>query len=129
MTSNKLGNLLHLLGWFSWKYDNARSCKPLIKKKTFCLHIDKCTSTSWTNLSYCFQELAKLFHLQSIKKQQRARLRTWFPVYSVTEPLISTKTVAAISRRLEKMILVQILNMVRQQKYKSRMCVFCKICV
>jgi len=28
MTSNKLENLLHLVGWFSWKYDDARSCKP-----------------------------------------------------------------------------------------------------
>jgi len=28
MTSNKLENLLHLAGWFSWKYDDARTCKP-----------------------------------------------------------------------------------------------------
>jgi len=28
MTSNKLENLLHLVGWFSWKYDDARICKP-----------------------------------------------------------------------------------------------------
>jgi len=28
MTSNKLENLLHLVGWFSWKYDDARTCKP-----------------------------------------------------------------------------------------------------
>jgi len=27
MTSNKLENLLHLVGWFSWKYDDARNCK------------------------------------------------------------------------------------------------------
>jgi hypothetical protein len=29
MTSNKLENLLHLVGWYSWKYD-ARTCKPYI---------------------------------------------------------------------------------------------------
>jgi len=28
MTSNKLENLVHLVGWFSWKYDDARTCKP-----------------------------------------------------------------------------------------------------
>jgi len=28
MTSNKLENFLHLVGWFSWKYDDARTCKP-----------------------------------------------------------------------------------------------------
>jgi len=28
MTSNKLEKLLHLIGWFSWKYDDARTCKP-----------------------------------------------------------------------------------------------------
>jgi len=28
MTSNKLEKLLHLVGWFSWKYDDARTCKP-----------------------------------------------------------------------------------------------------
>jgi len=28
MTSNKLEKLLHLVGWFSWKYDDARACKP-----------------------------------------------------------------------------------------------------
>jgi len=28
MTSNKLENLLHLVSWFSWKYDDARTCKP-----------------------------------------------------------------------------------------------------
>jgi len=28
MTSNKLENLLHLVGRFSWKYDDARTCKP-----------------------------------------------------------------------------------------------------
>jgi len=28
MTSNKLEKLLHLVGWFSWKYDGARTCKP-----------------------------------------------------------------------------------------------------
>jgi len=27
MTSNKLEKLLHLVDWFSWKYDDARSCK------------------------------------------------------------------------------------------------------
>jgi len=27
MTSNKLENLLHLVGWFSWKHDDARTCK------------------------------------------------------------------------------------------------------
>jgi len=27
MTSNKLENLLHLVGWFSWEYDDARTCK------------------------------------------------------------------------------------------------------
>ena len=27
-TSNKLENLLHLIGWFSWKCDDARTCKP-----------------------------------------------------------------------------------------------------
>jgi len=30
MTSNKLENLLHLVGWFSWKYDDARTCKSRI---------------------------------------------------------------------------------------------------
>jgi len=28
MTSNKLEKLLHLFGWFSWKYVDARTCKP-----------------------------------------------------------------------------------------------------
>jgi len=28
MTSNKLEKLLNLAGWFSWKYDDARTCKP-----------------------------------------------------------------------------------------------------
>jgi len=28
MTSNKLDNLLHLFGWFSWKNDDARTGKP-----------------------------------------------------------------------------------------------------
>jgi len=28
MTSNKLENLLHLVGWLIWKYDDARTCKP-----------------------------------------------------------------------------------------------------
>jgi len=28
MTINKLENLLHLVGWFSWKYDDAQTCKP-----------------------------------------------------------------------------------------------------
>jgi len=28
MTGNKLENLLHLVGWFSWKYDDAGTCKP-----------------------------------------------------------------------------------------------------
>jgi len=28
MTSNKLENLLHLVGWFSWKYDDAWTCEP-----------------------------------------------------------------------------------------------------
>jgi len=28
MTSNKLENLLHLVGWFSWKYDDVRICNP-----------------------------------------------------------------------------------------------------
>jgi len=28
MTSNKLENLLHLVGWFSWKYNDAWTCKP-----------------------------------------------------------------------------------------------------
>jgi len=28
MTSNKLEKLLHLVGWFSWNYDDARTCKP-----------------------------------------------------------------------------------------------------
>jgi len=28
MTGNKLDNLLHLVGWFSWKHDNARTGKP-----------------------------------------------------------------------------------------------------
>jgi len=28
MTSNKLENLLHLVGWFRWKYDDARTGKP-----------------------------------------------------------------------------------------------------
>jgi len=28
MTSNKLENVLYLVGWFSWKYDDARTCKP-----------------------------------------------------------------------------------------------------
>jgi len=28
MTSNKLENLLHLVGWFIWKYDDARTCRP-----------------------------------------------------------------------------------------------------
>jgi len=28
MTSNKLENLLRLVGWFSWKYDDARTWKP-----------------------------------------------------------------------------------------------------
>jgi len=32
MTSNKLEKLLHLVGWFSWKYD-ARTCKPYRYKK------------------------------------------------------------------------------------------------
>jgi len=27
MTSNKLEKLLDLVGWFSWKYDDARTCK------------------------------------------------------------------------------------------------------
>jgi len=27
MTSNKDENLLHLVVWFSWKYDDARTCK------------------------------------------------------------------------------------------------------
>jgi hypothetical protein len=27
MTSNKLEKLLHLVGWFSWLYDDARTCK------------------------------------------------------------------------------------------------------
>jgi len=27
MTRNKLENLLHLVGWFSWKYDDARTGK------------------------------------------------------------------------------------------------------
>jgi len=26
MTSNKLEKMLHLVGWFSWKYDDARTC-------------------------------------------------------------------------------------------------------
>jgi hypothetical protein len=28
MTNNKLENLLYLVGWSSWKYDDARTCKP-----------------------------------------------------------------------------------------------------
>jgi len=28
MTGNKLEKLLHLDGWISWKYDDARTCKP-----------------------------------------------------------------------------------------------------
>jgi len=28
MTGNKLEKLLHLDGWFSWKYDDTRTCKP-----------------------------------------------------------------------------------------------------
>jgi len=28
MTSDKPEKLLHLVGWFSWKYDDARTCKP-----------------------------------------------------------------------------------------------------
>jgi len=28
MTSIKLEKLLHLVGWFSWKYYDARTCKP-----------------------------------------------------------------------------------------------------
>jgi len=28
MTSDKLENLLLLVGWFSWKYDDAQICKP-----------------------------------------------------------------------------------------------------
>jgi len=28
MTSNKLEKLLHLVGWFSWKYDDARTGRP-----------------------------------------------------------------------------------------------------
>jgi len=28
MTSNKLEKLLHLVCWFSWKYDDARTCEP-----------------------------------------------------------------------------------------------------
>jgi len=28
MTSNKLEKLPHLVGWFSWKYDDARTGKP-----------------------------------------------------------------------------------------------------
>jgi len=28
MTRNKLENSLYLVGWFSWKYDDARNCKP-----------------------------------------------------------------------------------------------------
>jgi len=28
MTSNKLEKLLHLVGWFIRKYDDARTCKP-----------------------------------------------------------------------------------------------------
>jgi len=28
MTSKKPENLLHPVGWFSWKYDDARTCKP-----------------------------------------------------------------------------------------------------
>jgi hypothetical protein len=31
MTSNKLENLLHLFGWFSWKYNDARTCKTYKK--------------------------------------------------------------------------------------------------
>jgi len=27
-TSNKLEKLLHFVGWFSWKYDDVRTCKP-----------------------------------------------------------------------------------------------------
>jgi len=37
MTSNKLENLPHLVGWFSWKYDVARTCKTQIC--VLCLHI------------------------------------------------------------------------------------------
>jgi len=29
MTSNKVEKLLHLVGCFSWKYDDARTCKAL----------------------------------------------------------------------------------------------------
>jgi len=32
MRSNKLENLLYLVGWFNWKYDDARTCKPYIYK-------------------------------------------------------------------------------------------------
>jgi len=28
MTSTILEILLHLVGWFSWKYDDARNCQP-----------------------------------------------------------------------------------------------------
>jgi len=28
MTNNKLEKLLRLVGWFSSKYDDARTCKP-----------------------------------------------------------------------------------------------------
>jgi len=28
MTSNKLEKLLRLVGWFSWKYEDARTCRP-----------------------------------------------------------------------------------------------------
>jgi len=28
MTSNELEKLLHLVGWFSWKYDDTRTCRP-----------------------------------------------------------------------------------------------------
>jgi len=30
MTSNIIEKLLHLFGWFSWKYDDARTCKLYI---------------------------------------------------------------------------------------------------
>jgi len=32
MTSNKLEKLMHLVGLFSLKYDDARTCKPYIER-------------------------------------------------------------------------------------------------
>jgi len=62
MTRNKLENLLHLVGWFCWKYHDARTCNTSIKFHEH-LHIGNQAAPCWQTDRHTHDESKVAFHI------------------------------------------------------------------